>query len=403
MNILYICDEYPPGRHGGIGTSVQVLAREMARQGHNVVVAGFYDWGYGGEDVFDDQGVKVYRFRRKLASPIFKKQEKLLGKIIYKILNITRIFEADIKASMKDYARFLENLVREHNIEVAEIPDYLDYVRFCRSYVPFPKLSVPSLIKLNGSYTYFAREEGSELPQHIWQMDHDHIHAVEKVCGVSKYTADKTAAYINYDRPIDVVHNAIDTKNYDAVAGTQKKRNKVTYTGTLVRKKGIYQLMQAWNKVIEQKPGSELWVYGKGDIQKVMACLAPQAKDTVKFPGHVSRQELAVSLAGSNIAIFPSYAECFALAPMEAMACGTTVIFSRRTSGPELIKHNENGLLVEPDNIDEMAQSILHLLNNPAECDRLAAKGREHVQQHLDAKIIAQQNLEHYSNLVNKT
>jgi glycosyltransferase involved in cell wall biosynthesis len=403
MNILYICDEYPPGRHGGIGTSVQVLAREMARQGHHVVVAGFYDWGYGGEDVFDDQGVKVYRFRRKLAAPLFKKQDKLFGKILYKLLNITRVFEADIKASMKDYGRFLENLIREHHIEVAEIPDYLDYVRFCRSYVAFPKLSVPSLIKLNGSFTYFAREEGSFLPQHIWQMDHDHISAGEKVCGVSKYTADKTAAYINYGRTIDVVHNAIDTKNYNAVAGALKKRNKVTYTGTLVRKKGIYQLAQAWNRVIEQRPDAELWVYGKGDIQKVVSYLSPAAKDSVKFPGHVSREQLALSLAESNIAIFPSYAECFALAPMEAMACGTAVIFSRRTSGPELIQHNENGLLIEPDNINEIAENILHLLNNPAECDRLAAKGQEHVRQNLDAKIIAGQNLEHYKRLVNKT
>jgi glycogen synthase len=47
MNILFICDEYPPGRHGGIGTVVQLTARALVSQGHNVVVAGFYDWAYG--------------------------------------------------------------------------------------------------------------------------------------------------------------------------------------------------------------------------------------------------------------------------------------------------------------------------------------------------------------------
>jgi len=72
VNILYLCDEYPPGRHGGIGTAVRLLARQVAAQGHNVVVAGFYDWGYGGEDEFIDGQVKVYRFRRGLASPALK-------------------------------------------------------------------------------------------------------------------------------------------------------------------------------------------------------------------------------------------------------------------------------------------------------------------------------------------
>ena len=64
MNILYLCDEYPPGRHGGIGTSVRLLARQMAKMGHHVVVAGLYGPGYGGANEFSDEGVKVYRFRR---------------------------------------------------------------------------------------------------------------------------------------------------------------------------------------------------------------------------------------------------------------------------------------------------------------------------------------------------
>ena len=58
MNILLLCDEYPPGRHGGIGTAVQLLARALVREGHKVVVAGFYDWSYGGKDTEADQGVK---------------------------------------------------------------------------------------------------------------------------------------------------------------------------------------------------------------------------------------------------------------------------------------------------------------------------------------------------------
>ena len=63
MNILYICDEYPPGRNGGIGTMVQVLGRELVKQGHNVYVAGLYSYRYGGNNFEEDKGVKVWRLR----------------------------------------------------------------------------------------------------------------------------------------------------------------------------------------------------------------------------------------------------------------------------------------------------------------------------------------------------
>jgi glycogen synthase len=46
MNILYICDEYPPGPNGGIGSVVQNLARELVKQGHKVYVVGLYPIGY---------------------------------------------------------------------------------------------------------------------------------------------------------------------------------------------------------------------------------------------------------------------------------------------------------------------------------------------------------------------
>src|SRR5690625_7674160 len=63
MNILFICDEYPPGMNGGIGTMVQVLSRELVKQGHQVTVIGLYPYYYGQKDYEVDQGVEVYRMR----------------------------------------------------------------------------------------------------------------------------------------------------------------------------------------------------------------------------------------------------------------------------------------------------------------------------------------------------
>jgi glycogen(starch) synthase len=147
MNILYLCDEYPPGSHGGIGTAVQLLAREMVKMGNNVVVAGFYDWGYGGEDEFDDQGVKVYRFRRMLSSGFFANYRSIIVKITNRILKDTGILEWDIKKSLIKYKKFLDSVIARYHIEIVEAPDYNDYARFCKSYLPFPVLPAPLVVK----------------------------------------------------------------------------------------------------------------------------------------------------------------------------------------------------------------------------------------------------------------
>jgi len=57
----------------------------------------------------------------------------------------------------------------------------------------------------------------------------------------------------------------------------------------------------------------------------------------VHFKGHVSQETLFTQLAGAVAAVFPSYSECFALAPMEAMAAGCAVINTSRASGAELV------------------------------------------------------------------
>ena len=59
MNLVYMCNEYPPGRHGGVGTFTRTLARAMAGRGHRVTVLGIYPPGQAG--VTTDQGVRVVR------------------------------------------------------------------------------------------------------------------------------------------------------------------------------------------------------------------------------------------------------------------------------------------------------------------------------------------------------
>jgi glycosyltransferase involved in cell wall biosynthesis len=394
VNILYLCDEYPPGRHGGIGTLVQLLARQLAKDGHRVIVAGLYMPGYGGADEFEDEGVKVFRFRGMFDGRVFQQQNALPIRIINRLLKMSGLMQGGIKRSLAAYREKLEHLIAENKIDIIEMPDYNDYVRFCHSYVPFPKLSIPVVVKLNGSNNYFAKEAGKQVPAHVLQMEQDILKQAAGVSSASQYTAIKTAEYLSYSNKIEILYNGINT----CIPEREIIRNpkQVIFTGSLVQKKGIYQLAKAWNIVYQTMPDARLVIAGKGPQQKVKALLSKEAITSVSFTGHVDEYTLYNHLFDSAISVFPSYAEAFALAPLEAMACGTAVINSNRTSGPELTDDKLNGLLINPDDINQIAEAILYLLQNPEVAQTIAKKGNEKVKQNFDIVRIAEQNLEFY-------
>ncbi|MDP9079230.1 MAG: glycosyltransferase family 4 protein [Bacteroidota bacterium] len=397
MKILYLCDEYPPGKHGGIGTSVRMLARQMVKLGHHVIVAGLYAPGYGGADEFEDDGVKVYRFRRGFNSKIFSDDESLKSRIATRLLKVSGLMDREVRKSLDTYKIVLERLISEHHIDVIEMPDYNDYIRFCSREIPFPVLSVPVIVKFHGSITYFTRETNGRLPGHILKMEQAIVNQAAAVVSVSEYTAKKSAAYLNYPHKIEVLFNGINTASFSK---SGKKAQQVIFTGSLVAKKGIYQLAKAWNIVNEHVPNARLLICGKGDRQKVASFLTMEAKDSVVFMGHLPMEKLFDQLSASIISVFPSYAEAFALAPMEAMLCGTAVINSNRTSGPELIEDNVNGLLIDPDKPEQIAEAILYLLNNCNICDNLAKKGNETVKGKFEITKVAEKHIEFYKSVL---
>ncbi len=394
MNILMLCDEYPPGRHGGIGTAVQLLARTLVKNGHSVVVAGLYSRSYGGDHLFVDEGVTVYRFY--YGFPGLVRQEKLTVKIAYAALRYSGMLQRSIVSGLRRYGKALQQIIRRHDIQICEMPDFQGYMPFVTRYTTFPALSVPVIVKLHGTLSYFAYESGTSPSAAIFRSEQEILMSADNVCSVSRYTALQTAHYFDYSRNIDVLYNGISIPHIKAVSKTTPPT--VIFSGTLVAKKGIYQLMKAWNLLHEELPEAELHVHGKGPVTEVAALLSPGARKSVHFYGHTRREELMNALAKASVAVFPSYAECFALAPMEAMAMGTAVIYTTRSSGPELITDGEDGLLCDPDDVKGLAEKTKFLLRNTHFCTEIAIRGQATVLQKFSIDHIAEEHIAYYQN-----
>jgi glycosyltransferase involved in cell wall biosynthesis len=99
----------------------------------------------------------------------------------------------------------------------------------------------------------------------------------------------------------------------------------------------------------------------------------------VHFMGFVPEDELPALYNGADLFVFPSLYEGFGLPVLEAMACGTPVITSNVSSLPEVA--GNAALLVDPYNVDELADAMRRILSDPALAADLRARGLERAQQ----------------------
>jgi glycosyltransferase involved in cell wall biosynthesis len=392
MKILFICDEYPPGKNGGIGTAVQVLSRELVKQGHSVYVAGLCSYVYGGASYEVDEGVKVWRKRYGLNIPL-SPDHPIMNKIpafIRQFLNGRQAFNR--------FVRFISELVHDEKIEVIEIPDWNTFATCVGFIVKWPSFQVPLIVKSHGSYTYFSHEAHTALKKRIHSVDVELYRRADALSAVSLYTAEVNRKLFNISRPIKVLYNSLQIPDQKITA--QRDDFTVLFTGSMIAKKGIFQLMKAWNLVHMNVPQAKLRVFGRGDAQQVAALLNEECRQSVYFGGHISRELLYQELSVATLAVFPSYSECFALGPMEATAFSCPVIYTTRSSGPELISHGVDGLLVDPDHVEELAGAIMKLLADKQLRTSLAGMAQKKIREEFSISRSAAQHIAFYQQVI---
>lgn len=96
-------------------------------------------------------------------------------------------------------------------------------------------------------------------------------------------------------------------------------------------------------------------------------------RGVIKPLGYVADEMMPLIYSGAAAFVFPSLYEGFGLPPLEAMACGAPVISSRSSSLPEVV--GDAGVLVDPLNVDALAESLRRVLEDWAFADALAQQG----------------------------
>jgi hypothetical protein len=324
----------------------------LAASGHQVHVVGVYDPGISAPDEQEDNGVLVRRLRE------------------------ARTRAGKLRSRWKVY-REVARLARNGSIELIEAPDWEGWA------AGWPKLPVPLIVRLNGSSSYFAREMGSAPDRVTFWLERASLRRADFWCSVSDYTARRTKELFGLrDGPHAILYNPVEAEQ--PAPFEERSRTDVVFSGKRI-------------------PGARLHIYGKDgrlvDGREVSAVIGERlgsARPSAVFHGHVAREPLFAALRKARAAVFPSYAEAFALAPLEAMVLGCPTVYSRRGSGPELLEHGREGLLIDPDNPQELADAIIRLLADEEEAKRIGEAGARRVLDRFSIEAMMRANEEFY-------
>lgn len=202
--------------------------------------------------------------------------------------------------------------------------------------------------------------------------------AVAVVSGILKQKINEIAPAVK----VHVISMGCNTRLF----GPDKKKEQfflqgdqkvILFVGRLAEKKGIPYLIKA----MEQIENAVLIIVGKGDMEQQLKELSCDMQDKVQFWGPKTHEELATIYASADIFIAPSITarngdtEGLPTAIMEAMASGVPVISTRSGGIEDLIKHQENGLLVREKDVEGLVEAIELLLSNCDLAEKISEAG----------------------------
>lgn len=378
MKIGFLTPEFPhpkTGNSGGIGTSILNLSKGLTQLGHEVSILIY---GQEVDEVFIENSIAFYRIKNVKVKGIslFLTQHKV--------------------------QRLINSLYADNKIDIIEAPDWTGFTSFIQ-----PKC--PLVIRLNGSDTYFCHLENRPVKWRNKFLESRAFKKADGIISVSQFTGDETNKVFQTNRQFQVIPNAIDVQNFQAV--TPANHQKILYFGTLIRKKGLLELPMVFNEVHKNNPNAELLLVGKDskDIvsgststwQLMQPLFDATALQKVCYLGSVPYSEIKQHIEQATVCVFPTFAEALPVSWLEAMAMQKPIVASNVGWASEIIDDGIDGFLEHPKNHEAFASKIVRILADEKLQTQLGKAAREKIIKKFSIATVAAQSVAYYQKFLN--
>lgn len=192
---------------------------------------------------------------------------------------------------------------------------------------------------------------------------------------------------------LSVLHNAVPDPGpgpvpRDAAGGPVR----ILFLGRLGARKGVPELLAA----LASEPLRDLdWravLAGDGPVDRFRRDAEASGLGTVvTMPGWVDEQEVRRLCSEADILVLPSHAEGLAMAVIEGMAHGLTVVTTRVGAHEEVLTDGDTGVFVPVGDPAALAATLAALISDPARRERLARRARQHFVEHLSIDSYARE------------
>lgn len=380
MHIAFLTPEYPHERiqyAAGIGTSIKNLVVALVKKGVTVSV---FVYGQNEDAIFDEEGVKIHLIKAQ--------KYKAFGWFWHR----------------KYIQNYLNTYIVSDGIDLVEAPDWTGITAFMN-------LKAPSVIRFHGSDTYFCHlEQRKQKFKNFW-FEKLAINKAQAFIAPTRFAGELSKKLFGIkDKAIQTIHHGLELDHFQNTNSPVYENGLILYIGTIIRKKGVFELPAIFNKVRKQYSDAKLVLIGSDsyDIQTnskstwelVMQEFENDDLKHVSYLGKIPYQEVQEYIKKAHVCVFPTFAETLGMVTIESMALQKPVVNSNIGWSQELIIDGESGYLVHPKNHDEFANKIIGLLQDEILCSAMGKAAQNRVDTVFDIEKIVLQNIDFYKSII---
>ena len=217
-----------------------------------------------------------------------------------------------------------------------------------------------------------------------------------KVLVVSEYQKNEVLKLGIPKEKVEVSYNPVNTDVYKLNPTINLKN--IAFVSRLDEFKGGLRTLKAFHQLIKKHADYTLTIVGEGEEFKAIQLYISENNlgSKVFLKGTLTKPQIAEVLNKSSFFVFPSRHETFGLVVAEALSCGLPVICTNQTAPKEFI-NEQNGILVHPDSVEEIANAMEEIIKNRTQYD--AVQIRQQIEERFGLDSFGKKLIAIYTNL----